>query len=99
MFDPEGLFRCQDEAGVDLSVVSNPMIFGPGTEHQACSMSTLRTYNDFAADLQAQHPKKLAAMASAYPFGDDSHLRETERAIRDGRLHGVAVNSSIEGEY
>jgi predicted TIM-barrel fold metal-dependent hydrolase len=99
MFDPDGLIARQDEAGVDLSVVSSPMIFGPGTPVDPLSLGAIRVYNDFVAELQARYPRRIAAMASAFPFGDEAHVRETERAIRDAGLRGVAVNSSVDGEY
>jgi aminocarboxymuconate-semialdehyde decarboxylase len=59
----------------------------------------VKEFNDHAAELTAKHPKRLLGLACSVPFGDDPILRETERAVREYRLRGIMVNSSVNGEY
>jgi aminocarboxymuconate-semialdehyde decarboxylase len=96
MFDVEGLLAEQDRAGVDVSVFGNNWIRVPDG---LPALEAVRRYNDFAAEVTARHPGRLLGLASAIPFGGDDHLRELERAVRELRLKGVMVNSSVEGEY
>ena len=96
MFDVDGLLRKQDRAGVDLSVFGNNWIRTPAA---VSAIEVMRRYNDFAAELNAKHTDHLLGLASAVPFDGDEMLKETERAIRQLGLKGIAINSSVAGEY
>lgn len=96
IFDLDGLFKEQDAAGVDLTVFGNNWIRSPeGTD----ALSIIREFNEHAAELTAKYPRRLLGLASSVPFGGDEILKETERAVRDYRLKGIMVNSSVNGEY
>jgi aminocarboxymuconate-semialdehyde decarboxylase len=96
MFDVPALLERQKEAGIELSVVSDPHIWygdlDPG------SIERSREYNDFAAELQRSHPGEIAALASVAPWRGDEHLAEAERAIELG-LRGFAIATSDDGRY
>jgi aminocarboxymuconate-semialdehyde decarboxylase len=96
MFDVDGLRRRQDKAGVDLSVFGNNWIRTP---EWVSALEVMRRYNEFAAEITARHPDRLLGLASAVPFDGDEMLRETERAVHQLGLKGIAVNSSVSGEY
>lgn len=99
IFDVDRLRAQQDEAGVNLSVISNPMIVVAHAAMDLTTVEALTRYHDFAADLVARHLDHFVALAGCVPFGSDAHLREMERAVRDCGLRGVVVNSSVNGEY
>ena len=96
MFDLDGLLAAQDRAGVDTSVFGNNWIRVPDG---LPALEAVRRYNDFAAEITARHPGRLVGLASAVPFGADDHLQELERAIRELKLPGIMINSSVAGEY
>lgn len=96
MYDLEGYLERQAEAGIDVSVFGNTWIRTP---EGIPALEAMRRYNDFAAETTTRFPGRLQGLACAIPFGEDAYLRETERAIRELKLKGVVVNSSVEGEY
>ncbi len=96
IFDIEGLFEEQQKAGVDLTVFGNNWIRTPAGSDP---LQVIKEFNGFAAEATAKYPKHLLGLASSIPFGDDRVLKETERAVRDYKLKGIMVNSSVNGEY
>jgi predicted TIM-barrel fold metal-dependent hydrolase len=96
IFDIEGLLEEQNKAGVNLTVFGNNWIRTPAGRD---SFDIVKEFNEFAAETTAKYPGRLLGLASAVPFGDDRMLRETERAVRDYKLKGIMVGSSVEGEY
>lgn len=96
IFDIEGLFEEQQKAGVDITVFGNNWIRTP---EGADPLRVVKEFNEFAAETTARHPKRLLGLASSVPFGDDTMLKETERAVREYKLKGIMVNSSVNGEY
>jgi aminocarboxymuconate-semialdehyde decarboxylase len=96
IFDLDGLFKEQDEAGVDITVFGNNWIRSP---EGANPLRVVQEFNAHAAELTAKHPKRLLGLACSVPFDNDEILRETERAIRDYKLKGIMINSSVNGEY
>lgn len=96
IFDLDGLFKEQDEAGVDITVFGNNWIRSPdGAE----PLRVVKEFNEHAAELTAKHPKRLLGLACSVPFGDDQIFKETERAVKEYKLKGIMVNSSVNGEY
>jgi predicted TIM-barrel fold metal-dependent hydrolase len=97
MFDVPGLLERQADAGVSLSVVSDPHIWygelDPG------DIERIREYNDFAAELARAHPGAIAALGSVTPWRGDAHVREAERACTELGLAGLALPTSDEGRY
>jgi aminocarboxymuconate-semialdehyde decarboxylase len=96
IFDIPGLLEEQDNAGVNLTVFGNNWIRTP---ERRDSFDIVKEFNEFAAETTAQHPGRLLGLASAVPFGDEQMLKETERAVRDYKLKGIMIGSSVEGEY
>jgi aminocarboxymuconate-semialdehyde decarboxylase len=97
MFDVEALLARQEEAGIATSVVSDPHIWygdlDPG------SIDYVRGYNDFAAELQREHPGRVVALATATPWRGEEHVAETQRALDELGLAGVALATSDGGRY
>jgi aminocarboxymuconate-semialdehyde decarboxylase len=96
IFDLDGLFEQQDEAGVDITVFGNNWIRSP---QDANPLRVVQEFNAHAAELTAKYPKRLLGLACSVPFDNDEILKETERAIRDYNMKGIMINSSVNGEY
>jgi aminocarboxymuconate-semialdehyde decarboxylase len=97
LFDVPALLERQEEAGVAVSVVSDPHIWygdlDPG------SIERTREYNDYAAELQREHAVRIVALATATPWRGEEHVREAERAVRELGLRGIAIPTSDGGRY
>jgi aminocarboxymuconate-semialdehyde decarboxylase len=96
IFDLDGLFKEQDEAGVNITVFGNNWIRSPDG---ADPLRVVQEFNDHAAELTAKHPTRLLGLACSVPFDDDQILKETEKAVRQYKLKGIMINSSVDGEY
>ena len=96
IYDLDALFREQDQSGVDLTVFGNNWIRSP---EGADPLRVVQEFNEHAAELTVKHPKRLLGLACSVPFDDDKILKETERAIRQYKLKGIMINSSVDGEY
>jgi aminocarboxymuconate-semialdehyde decarboxylase len=96
IFDLDGLFKEQDAAGVDITVFGNNWIRSPDG---ADPLRVVQEFNEHAAELTAKHPQRLLGLACSVPFDNDEILKETERAIRDYKMKGIMINSSVNGEY
>ena len=96
IFDLDALFREQDEAGVDITVFGNNWIRSPDG---ADSLRVVQEFNEHAAELTAKYPQRLLGLACSVPFENGKILKETEKAIRDYKLKGIMINTSVNGEY
>ena len=96
VFDVDALFREQDEAGVDITVFGNNWIRSPDG---ADPLRVVQEFNEHAAELTAKYPKRLLGLACSVPFDSGKILKETEKAIRDYKLRGIMINTSVDGEY
>jgi aminocarboxymuconate-semialdehyde decarboxylase len=97
MFEPEVVFQRQEEAGIDLTVVSDPHIWYGDRDLGAVECA--RGYNDFAAELNRAHPDRLRALATCTPWRGEEHVAELERAVQELGLPGVALATSDRGRY
>ena len=97
MFDVEGYLAEREQAGVAVSLVSDPHIWYGDLD--LGSIERTREYNDFAAELQRAHPGRVAGLATVSPWRGDDHLDEARRAIQDLGLRGLALATSDEGRY
>lgn len=91
MVDINILLEEQHRSDVDLSVLSGPRVLETAIEAGLDALSAARDYNDFAAELVARHPRRLAALGVVHPMGGDAMLREMERAVRQLGLRGFLV--------
>ncbi len=96
IFDLPGLFEEQDKAGVDITVFGNNWIRSPDGYDP---LKVVLEFNDHAAELTAKYPKRLLGLACSVPFESGQILKETEKAIREYKLKGIMINSSVNGEY
>ena len=96
IFDLDGLFKEQDEAGVDITVFGNNWIRSPDGYDP---LKIVQEFNEHAAELTVKHPKRLLGLACTMPFGNDAILKETEKAVKQYKLKGIMVGSSVNGEY
>lgn len=97
MFDVGAVLERQDEAGIDLTVVSDAHIWYG--ERDLGELRCAQEYNDFAASLTAAHPDRVRALATATPWRGPEHVREAERALRELALPGIALATSDRGQY
>jgi aminocarboxymuconate-semialdehyde decarboxylase len=96
IFDLDGLFKQQDDSGVDITVFGNNWIRSPDGADQ---LRVVQEFNEHAAELTAKHPKRLLGLACSIPYDTDKILQETERAVKHYKLKGIMINSSTNGEY
>jgi aminocarboxymuconate-semialdehyde decarboxylase len=96
IFDVDALFKEQDAAGVDVTVFGNNWIRSPDGHDP---LEVVEEFNLHAAELTAKHPRRLLGLACSVPFDDGEILLATERAVKQYKLKGIMVNSSVNGEY
>lgn len=97
-FDIDAYLQKTAEAGIERSVFNNNFIGRPGY-FDMYDLRYIREYHEWAANVTAQHGRRMQGLAAANPFGGEDHLRETERAVRDYGLKGVLINTSVRGTY
>lgn len=96
MFSVDAVLERQSEAGIDLTVVSDPHIWYGDLDLGAIDVT--RQYNDFAAELEANQTT-IRALASATPWRGPEHIAEAGRAVRELGLSGIAIPTSDLGRY
>lgn len=97
IFSVDGLLKAQEKNGIDVNVISNPLVPLGGAD--IASLEGMRRYNDFVAELGSKHRPRIVGLAVTNPWGGDDFLKEVERAVEKGGLKGVGINSSLDGEY
>lgn len=97
MFEVEAVLQRQEEAGIDLTLVSDPHIWYG--DRDLGDIGSTREYNDFAAGLTADHPGRVGALATVTPWRGDEHVAEAERAVGELGLPGIALATSDRGQY
>lgn len=94
----EKILGAQDQAGVDITVVSN-------TQHRLHArpmdeaLAAIKRSNQYFAEIQDRYRGKIYALAGVLPGGGDDFLAELERAVTEDGLRGVIVASSHQGIY
>jgi aminocarboxymuconate-semialdehyde decarboxylase len=94
----ENVLRLHEEAGLDISVISNSGHYFKQFTH-ADAVPVVRASNEYLASLRDRHKDKVVAIAVAIPCGGDGHLKELERAVKEDDLRGVLISSSNRGAY
>jgi predicted TIM-barrel fold metal-dependent hydrolase len=97
MFDLEAVFGRQEEAGVDLTVISDPHIWYGDLD--LGSIERTREYNDFVAGLQRDHSGRIAGLGSVTPWRGPEHIDEAVRAVQELGLVGLALATSDRDQY
>ena len=97
LFDVARQLERMEEGGLTTSIVSDPHIWYGDLD--LGDIKQVRTYNDFAANLQREHPGTLACLATAVPWRGREHLDEARRAIEELGLVGFAVPTSDQDRY
>jgi aminocarboxymuconate-semialdehyde decarboxylase len=95
-YEAKPRLKDMDKAGVDLQVLSlnPPMVYWADAE---LGSRLARLYNDELAGAVAEHPDRLAGLATV-PLQDvPAAAAELERAIRQLGLRGVYIGSNING--
>lgn len=96
MMDMPALLRDQQEAGVDISVISDPM-FSPAS--RVPSVEAMRAWNKWAGETAKRSEGRLVGLACSFPWAGKEYTQETRRALKEDGLRGIMVNSSSHGEY
>jgi aminocarboxymuconate-semialdehyde decarboxylase len=94
----DNVLRVNEEAGVDLIVISNALHELKGTD-RPYQLKIVKELNRYFAELQDKYPGRLVALAGGVPGAGDEMLKEIERAIKVDGLKGVMITSSINGAY
>lgn len=97
LFDVPGQLERMEAGGLTTSIVSDPHIWYGDLD--TADIEQVRTYNDFAADLQREHPGTLAGLATVIPWRGPEHLDEAQRAHEQLGLAGFAVPTSDQNCY
>ncbi len=95
MFDVDGYLERQQEAGVELTVLS----YAPGDlAGSPEELEKAKAEHDFLAGLIQDHPQRFKALAGLDPHGGEGWLDEAERALEAG-FTGFAFPTSSQGRY
>ncbi len=94
----ERILEAQDEAGIDVTVVSNTH-HGLQRRPADDALAIIEQSNRYLAEVQDRHSGKIYGLAGTLPGGGDAYLAELERAVVEDGLKGVLVASSHKGVY
>jgi len=82
---------------LEVVTVSQPPLEELVNSQQAAELA--RIANDEMADIVMKYPNKFAASAACLPLDDiDASMAETDRAIKELRMCGIQIFTSIGGE-
>lgn len=95
LFDVEGYLERQEQAGIELTVLSYALADLEGTDVE---LEEAKAEHDFLGNLVQRHPSRFAALAGIDPFGGRRWLEEAERAL-DGGFAGLCFPTSRQGRY
>ena len=93
----ENVLEAQQVAGVDVTVVSNPLHELRDMD-RAQQLQAVEAQNRYVASLQEKHDS-IYGFATTVPYGGDKFLREFERAVKQDGLKGAWIISSLQGQY
>ena len=94
----ENLLEAHEKAGIERCVVSNTIHYLKDKTNDE-SLSFLRRWNDYAAEIQQKYKDRVIVFTSTLPCGGALFMKELERAIIEYGLHGVLINSSHQHAY
>ncbi len=79
-----------DKAGIDMAVL---------TTNFATNVEETRAWNDVAARVVKEHPKRFVAFTPAQALGGEPAFKEIERAIKDLGMKGVHISARVQGQH
>ena len=94
----ENLLEAHEKAGIDRCVVSNTIHYLKDKTNEE-SLSFLRRWNEYAAEIQQKYQDRIIVFTSTLPCGGTPFMKELERAVVEYGLHGVLINSSHQHDY
>ena len=94
----ENLLEAHEKAGIERCVVSNTIHYLKDKTHEE-SLTFLRRWNEYAAEIQQKYKDRVIVFTSTLPCGGAPFMKELERAIVEYGLHGVLINSSHQHAY
>jgi len=94
----ENLLEAHEKAGIERCVVSNTIHYLKDKTNNE-SLSFLRRWNEYAAEIQQKYKDRVIVFTSTLPCGGALFMKELERAIIEYGLHGVLINSSHQHAY
>lgn len=94
----ENLLDAHETAGIDVCVVSNTIHYLRDKNAEE-SLSFLRRWNEYGAEIQQKYRGRIVVFTSTLPCGGEPFLAELERGIVQFGLKGVLINSSHQGAY
>jgi len=97
LFILDRIFERQAEAGIDLTVISDPHIWYGSRDLGEANSS--REYNDFVAGLCRDYPRQIGGLGSVTPWRGSAHMAEASRAITELGLSGLAISTRDRGKY
>lgn len=99
-FEVSRLLDQQQDAGIDLTIISHPSVMDRTLQKSpASALQAAQLYDDSVAELAQNHKGRLAGLAITYPYGGDPFLKELERAVKELGLKGVMINPNHGGEF
>ena len=94
----ETVLEAQEKAGIDMTVISNPLHYLRHASRQD-TLASIQDSNRYLAALQDKYAGRIVALAASVPGGGEDYLKELERAVVQDGLKGVFINSSFQGAY
>jgi predicted TIM-barrel fold metal-dependent hydrolase len=95
LFDVEGYLEKQEQAGLELTVLSYALSEPSGTDAE---LEEAKAEHEFLAGLVETHAGRFAALAGVNPFDGGPWLEEAERAL-DAGFSGLCFPTSVNGKY
>src|SRR5262245_31304331 len=86
IFDLDGLFKEQDEAGCEITAVGHHWIRLPDW---ADAPRVVQEFNEHGAEFTTKHPKRLLRLGCSGAFENDQISKETEKAVKEYELKGI----------
>jgi len=97
-FTIENLLEAHEKAGIERCVVSNTIHYLK-EKTDAESLTFLRRWNEYAAEVQQRYKDRVIVFTSTLPCGGAPFVKELERAVVEYGLRGVLINSSHQHAY
>jgi 5-carboxyvanillate decarboxylase len=94
----EGRLRDMDKSGIDVQVLT---LVSPGVQmlDAAAAVSTMKTSDDYLAEVVRAHPDRFVGLATLAPQNPRQSVKELERAVGRLGLRGACIHSQTKDHY